>query len=419
MRRIALLAGVLMEFVFLAFSVSCSNEADSLRSDSKASKKKATLLIYMAADNDLETYALWNIKMMERSKPDSVNILVLVDRAEGYDETEGNWTDTRLFQIVRDKSTDSSIKSKRLKCPQLGLSETENTELDMTNPSVLKTFIEFGKTNYEAENYALIIWGHGNGWQAVTIDERSSAYMSLHDLGNAVRGQGLCVIGFDSCFGGVLENVYEIKDCAEYTVACPGITSSSGWNYSILLEELSKNECDAKNIAEAMVLSSSQSQIFINKKLEVLFKAFENFAKQLAVNITDAESQQRVLSELTEVNTYCYTQNPCDLYLDIISAASSFSSVTACSSEIQSSALNLKNIADESVYSVRAIQKGIGVHLIPKSSSGALAAVHSVDYLKDSGRTDQPAFIKESQWWVPTSSGHSGSLLDKLFYTIY
>lgn len=418
MRRIALLAGVLMEFVFLAFSVSCSNEADSLRSDSKASKKKATLLIYMAADNDLETYALWNIKMMERSKPDSVNILVLVDRAEGYDETEGNWTDTRLFQIVRDKSTDSSIKSKRLKCPQLGLSETENTELDMTNPSVLKTFIEFGKTNYEAENYALIIWGHGNGWQAVTIDERSSAYMSLHDLGNAVRGQGLCVIGFDSCFGGVLENVYEIKDCAEYTVACPGITSSSGWNYSILLEELSKNECDAKNIAEAIAVSSSQLLIFKNEKLGDLFNCFENFSRQLAVSVTDSASQQRILSELTNSNTYSYTQNPCDLYLDIISAAENFSS-SSYSAEIRTAASNLKTLADQTVYSSVSVQKGIGVHLIPKSSSGAMAGTHSIDYLKDSGRSDQPAFIKESLWWVPTSEGHSGSLLDKLFYTIY
>ena len=38
------------------------------------------------------------------------------------------------------------------------------------------------------------------------------------------------------------------------------------------------------------------------------------------------------------------------------------------------------------------------------------------DYVKDSERIDQCAFIKESLWWVPTKNGNSGSLLDKLFY---
>ena len=137
---------------------------------------KLTLMVYMAADNDLEAYALSNLKDMEKAVTQGVNVLVLLDRAEGYDETYGNWTDTRLFEVYHDEGSGSGsgLKSKRIACPALGLSASENTELDMANPSVLKGFIEFCKGSYAAENYALVIWGHGSGWKAFAIDEEQA-----------------------------------------------------------------------------------------------------------------------------------------------------------------------------------------------------------------------------------------------------
>ena len=60
--------------------------------------KKMTLLIYMAADNDLECYAIQNHKEMEHSDFENMKVLVLLDRAQDYDETNDAWTDTRLFE---------------------------------------------------------------------------------------------------------------------------------------------------------------------------------------------------------------------------------------------------------------------------------------------------------------------------------
>jgi hypothetical protein len=79
----------------------------------------------------------------------------------------------------------------------------------------------------------------------------------------------------------------------------------------------------------------------------------------------------------------------------------------------------LKEAVEQASLSVGAYRGGIGVHLIPKSASGALAASHASDYVKGQQRTDQSAFIKESLWWVPTEGGNSSSLLDKLFYRVY
>ena len=395
----------------------------------KSKKEKLTLLIYMASDNDLEKYALANLKQLERAETEGINVLVLMDRSEGNDETEGNWTDTRLFEVIYDSGSGSSIKSRRLNCPELGLSAASETELDMANPEVLKKFIEFGKTSYEAEKYALIIWGHGSGWKAFAIDERSDSYMTVRELAQAVRGQDLCVIGFDTCFGGVIENIYELKDCADYTVAAPGVTPGGGWNYKKLLESLSQEDFSAENIAAGMSISSSEeapAEIFVNQKLKGLFEAFENFSKALAQTINDDDSRNAVFSSLNAIKSYSYKSSPCDIYLDIYSLAAFYESDS--SPEIAGAAATLKQAVEAAVLESGSVNAagvvipgsyGIGVHFIPRSQSGALAASHSVDYIKDAGRTDQNAFIKESLWWVPSKGGASGSLLDKLFYTSF
>ena len=93
--------------------------------------KKLTLLVYMAADNDLERYALQNLKALEQADFYRINVLVLLDRAENYDETNENWTDTRLFEVMHDNTNGNSIVSKRLDCPPLGLSKDSPSELDM------------------------------------------------------------------------------------------------------------------------------------------------------------------------------------------------------------------------------------------------------------------------------------------------
>lgn len=394
-------------------------------------KKSLTLMVYMAADNDLESYALQNLKMMEYAKPEDINILVLLDRAEGYDETDGNWTDTRLFEVCKDSTKGRYIVSKRLDSPMLGLASQENTELDMANPYVLQSFVEFCKENYETDMYALIIWGHGTGWRyaaenykakaenrAVAIDDKTGSYMRVSELGQAVRGQGLHVIGFDACFGGTFENVYELKDCAEYTVACPGVTPSGGWNYTGLLEKLTGRELMPIEIAQEMAASSSvKTTIFINEKLESLMNSFENYSRLLAATITSSIDRNSVFNELLNAKTYSYTQYPCDLYLDIYSIADLYTD--SFFRELAQASQELKNRVQESAFSLQDEVPGIGIHFIPMIATHVAATVHSSDYIKNQNAIWQSSFVKESLWWVPTIRGNSGSLLDKLFYTIY
>ena len=407
---------MLILFIISFFFCSCllSGQTESITT---SKEKDLTLMIYMAADNDLEKYALANLKAMERASYEGINVIVLLDRAEGYDETEGNWTDTRLFEVVHDSSIDNAIKSKQINCPQLGLSVSEQTELDMANPSVLRNFIDFCKASYKAKKYALIIWGHGAGWRGATVDDRSDTYMSLQQLGQALDEQNLCVIGFDTCFGGVLENIYELKDSSDYIVACPGLTPGGGWNYSKLLESIQADKMTTQELAIYMAKSSSGiTSVYESQKINDFFISFEEFSQQLAKKIIDSSSQRDILNNLSNCKSYFYSQNPCDIYIDINSMAELY--VSDSDSEMVHAAQNLeKQINKLCVFCD--IGGAVGIHFIPKTASGAMAAVHGIEYVKNNNNTSECTFVKESQWWVPTKNGDSGSLLDKLFYTSF
>ena len=391
---------------------------------------KLTLVVYMAADNDLESYAIQNLKAMEHADFSKMNVLVLLDRSEGFDETNGDWTDTRLFELAHDDTDSNIIVSKRLSCPPLGITNKIETELDMGNPSVLWNLLNFARNNYESEKYALIIWGHGTGWRysagnlsgisssnlrAAAIDDRTGSYMSVHDMGRALRNQGLAVIGFDTCFGGVFENVYELKNHAEYTVASPGITPSGGWDYKTLLEDISDSYFSSKEIADAMAANSLVNiTVFNNQKLYSLMNDIEEFSKTLASTVKNSSSRNSVYSKLLTVKSYSYTQYPCDMYLDIYSMADVFKSNS--DSSLSTAAKKLQKTVNSSAKTSNSSNAEIGIHFIPKTSAGTTAVTHSIDYIKDVDNTDQCMFIKESQGWVPTKNGESESLLDKLFY---
>ena len=364
-----------------------------------------TLMIYMAADNDLEPYALQNLGDIKTTTSERVKTLVLLDRAQGYDETDGNWTDTRLFEAGNNIIT-------QLDCPELGLSCSTQTELDMANHLVLKRFIEFGRTAYPAKKYALIIWGHGTGF-AAAIDDKTQSYMSVHNIGLALAGTGLSVIGFDTCFGGSIETVYELKNCADYTVGSAGMTVSSGWNYSGLLQSLEECPFDSADCNKQIALCMSGAcvsgaTVFQNSTLNSLAQGLEEFAKELASTITDTQSQQTVFNTLLGCKSWCYTQYPSDMFLDIYSMAQLYSQSSIASVAAAAGILMEKTSGMEA-----------GIHFIPKLGYSTTASVHSLLYIKDGAQNDQCAFVKESRWWVPTTGGKSGSLLDKLFYTVF
>ena len=152
-------------------------------------------------------------------------------------------------------------------------------------------------------------------------------------------------------------------------------------------------------------------------KYDTLVSCFEAFAKELSETITDTASQGNTFETLMNCTSYSYSQYPCDLFLDVFSLAQTFK--TSSVSALAISCENLEEALNGTAVSFNSQNPAFSIHFIPMTGRNITAAVHNSDYLKDESKTDQCAFIKQSNWWAPTVNGNSGSVLDKIFYTSF
>lgn len=227
------------------------------------------LMVYIDGDNDLEGAAIDDINEMEsiNLQNSGVKVIVLVDRIDGYDSSNGNWTGTRLYEITYDSNGyDNTITSLRLS--GMGLSSSGNEELNMGDGEVLSSFVNYGKTNFFAENYSLFLWNHGGGWRnlgekkdvgltkAVCWDETDgSDALYMEEVGDVLTGQNLAVIGFDACLMGMIEVGYELKDTAEIMVASEELEPFDGWDYQALLSSFITTDLSAIALGDSIVNS--------------------------------------------------------------------------------------------------------------------------------------------------------------------
>ncbi|MEN6356373.1 MAG: clostripain-related cysteine peptidase [Armatimonadota bacterium] len=222
---------------------SAATPADLIYTEQEAEQHGAwTVLIYLDADNDLESAGINNFNQMEMvGSTKNVRVIVQMDRTPGYDSTNGDWTDTRRYLITRDGNT-STMHSVRLDNPALG-------EQDMGDWHTLKDFVDWGVSKFPADHYCLVIWDHGSGWtirlnsaisqyKYVVSDETNSSGMNVTDIPLALADVNMDVVAFDACLMQQLEVAYELKDSAAYMVGSPAPEPSPGYDYSAILNRM-------------------------------------------------------------------------------------------------------------------------------------------------------------------------------------
>lgn len=134
--------------------------------------KDWTVLVYMAADNDLSPYALADLYEMEAAFAGGTfagstlktDLVVEVDTAD----TDGARR-LHLFQSPRPYRTDLSLteirtwQASEVRSPMVAVvPEDQGSPTDR-----FRAFLEWGIKNYPAQHYAVVVWGHGQGWTAV------------------------------------------------------------------------------------------------------------------------------------------------------------------------------------------------------------------------------------------------------------
>ena len=195
--------------------------------DAKASPDTWTFMVYMDADNNLEYYAINNfLQMSEVSSSPNVNILVQMDRINGYDSSYNDWTTCKRFDVAHGMT------------PVPGSAAQDIGEVDMGAPATLVSFVNWANTTHPADHNVLIIWGHGADWKGSCSDDTSGGdILTLDELYSALAtirtnmGAPLDVLGFDACSMGSVEVGYQIHEFTDYYVASESSTPLLGLSY--------------------------------------------------------------------------------------------------------------------------------------------------------------------------------------------
>ncbi|MGB1254029.1 MAG: clostripain-related cysteine peptidase, partial [Candidatus Promineifilaceae bacterium] len=213
-----------------------------------------TLLIYMDADNNLEPYALADLDEIAANAASlqDVNVVVQVDRAEGYVVSEPDWTDTQRFTIEA---------GKWVEVESIG-------EVEMGRTDELAKFLDWGLNNYPATHTALIMWGHGSGWLGMSTDGvLGNDGLSLTNLEEALQlglaqtdRQSLDLIGFDACLMGQLDVFAAVQNYASVAVASEDLIPGGGWDYAGLLQQMTSAPIDNASQLGTAIVETYQSR---------------------------------------------------------------------------------------------------------------------------------------------------------------
>lgn len=212
-----------------------------------------TILVYMAADNDLERYALHDLAEMERvALPGSVELAALVDRSPWYVAGPGDFTDTRLGPVQPDG--DGS---------RVGAGLVSIGERDTGDPATLTAFLDWAHEALPAERYGLVVWNHGAGLEGVAFDDSSRGdRLTLEETRLAIERSKLGrvdLLGFDACLMGMVEVASELRGVADVLVASEELVPLEGWAYDRILAGLARDpDADPATLASRIVESYAE-----------------------------------------------------------------------------------------------------------------------------------------------------------------
>lgn len=218
-------------FIITLLTFGCEKYPSDTTRDNK------TVLIYMAANNNLSPYAEDDLKsQFETIAPDFF-----------YEGRSGD----ALFVYIHQEN--SSPRLVRVYNKSGVILEETIEEFDYTNScnsEVLKEVVQCVFNRFPAKEQGIVFWSHGYGWLPEGYFSHPTPTTSVKSFGKDDSGKTLAekelslqeinealpfklsYIIFDACFMGGIEVAYELKDKCDYLVVSPTEILAEGYPYS-------------------------------------------------------------------------------------------------------------------------------------------------------------------------------------------
>lgn len=221
-------------FTFACLLASCSENV--LPQVEEEEVADMTVLVYMAADNSLMSFSKADLEEMLKGissiDTEKNHLLVYYD---GYGTP-------RLFEVTM---VDGQ--------PEFKVYKTYNTYINSCSYESMSQIFQDSFLNeaFKAENYALVMWSHGEGWIPYPQpSQQASTRWIGTDNTNLVGGdrmniQDFCralsliphlnYAFFDACYMGSVEVAFAMREYTDYVIACPTEIPGFGAPYDEIL----------------------------------------------------------------------------------------------------------------------------------------------------------------------------------------
>ncbi len=276
MRMVKFLFSLMILFCLLGKVSPNSPESTNLApsSDTKGTASW-TMLVYIAADNSLASYASYNINDMAAGLASFSGVNVLVQ----WDKPSDN--KTWRYKITPGGKIDAG---------------TLSSEMGYNPAKELVSAMDWAIKNYPANNYALILWDHGSGiedflpgsrniindssWlnfmpslteRGILYDDSQSTCLTNQGLTNALTqikqllGKNLDLIAMDACLMAMVEVTYQMKGLVNIFVGSQQTIPGYGFPYSQFINPLSLNPAGITTLKLAQSMVSSYKNFYTSQ----------------------------------------------------------------------------------------------------------------------------------------------------------
>ena len=198
---------------------------------------RTTVLVYMSG-SDLESEDASGTadiqEMLRANVPADGPLTVLVETggAKRWHLDGGRSRQNRLYQISGDSWQLLDSPGRR----------------NMGDPDTLADFLAYGRENFPAERYVLVLWGHGDGpTGGVCFDELfDDDALMLDEIaavleGATLAGQSIEALIFDACLMNSADLLFSLGTYADCIAASQESTLGSGGRYDLWLSALAEN----------------------------------------------------------------------------------------------------------------------------------------------------------------------------------
>jgi clostripain len=344
--------------------------------DSWDKSSEWTIMCYMDGDNDLESYLLTDVEEMSEGleSSDLINVIVLFDRIDGYSDDSSilgsNFTDTRLFRVGADEIV--SLEGEEY-FEDIG--SDLSGEYNMGDVETLKSFIEYCKDYYPADNYCLLFSNHGGG---VKGDSNSTSLQGglgsrsddelpdkavCYDYSSLVDGSYDCIytaemtdvlddshsvdlMVYDACLMGLAEIAYQYRPgvdeefSTDYIVASAPSVWGYGLPYDLVFERISQYYTGGTGNESTVVDGSSYETQYYDPSTMTA----ENLGQIIV------EEQERDTQQISSYDSQSFALYDLDYVEDVYTELNSWAASTSYDAVDMDTARGMCTFYSESAY---------------------------------------------------------------------